>query len=189
MAESISIRFAGKGGQGIIFSGVALARAFSLYEDEGEYNAYQTQSYGPEARGGASKCDVKISKDDNTYPFVEVPDFLIIMSQEAYDRYIGNKGPDTMLFIDGGQVEIDLDVEAYVIRATEKAKEMEATIVANVILLGAFVEITGIITKDSMMRALDDISPNGKEELNRKAFKLGNALGRQAVHSEGRKGD
>ena len=117
MAESISIRFAGKGGQGIIFSGIALARAFSLYEKrkDGEFYAYQTQSYGPEARGGASKCDVKVSMDESSYPFIETPDYLVLMSQEAFDKYICNSKEDTVVLLDRGQIEGDTELKSYLI--------------------------------------------------------------------------
>ena len=185
MRESLSIRFAGKGGQGIIFSGVALARAFSLYEGQGEiYHAYQTQSYGPEARGGASKCDVKVSTDGNTYPFVEIPDYLIVMSQEAFDKYSTMTKPETVLFLDRGQAEGETNLKTYRIPATEKADELEAKIVANVIILGAFVEISRIVSKRAMHEALHDISPKGTKELNKKAFRLGGALAKQIISSE-----
>jgi len=183
MDKNISIRFAGKGGQGIIFSGVVLARAFSLHESGkgGDYHAYQTQSYGPEARGGASKCDVKISTDENSYPFVEIPDHLIVMSQEAMDRYIISTKKNTVLYIDKGQINAETEMETYHIPATEKAEEMGAKIVANVIMLGAFVEISKIISKAAIHEAIHDISPRGTKELNRKAFRVGNILGRHVL--------
>ncbi len=189
MRESISIRFAGKGGQGIIFSGVALARAFSLYENgsDKEYYAYQTQSYGPEARGGSCKCDVKVSTDRDTYPFVEVPDYLVAMSQEAFERYIQSTTGDTILFLDRGQVEGKNDHRTYLVPATEKADELEAKIVANVIILGAFVEITEMISKKAVHKALHDISPRGTKKLNEKAFRIGNSLAKEILEGNSSK--
>lgn len=191
MRESISVRFAGKGGQGIIFSGIALARAFSLYEntDEREYFAYQTQSYGPEARGGATKCDVKVSIDESIYPFVETPDYLVVMSQEAFEKYIRATKPETVVIIDKGQVEAETDLKHYMVPATEKAEELDAKIVANVIILGAFVELSRIITRKAVREALHDISPRGTKELNKKAFRLGNVLGKQALDEKGSSGN
>ena len=181
MAYTKSIRFAGMGGQGIIFSGIVLANAFSLHEKRGgrELYAYETQSYGPEARGGASKCDVKVSDDESVYPFVEVPDYLVVMSQPAYDRYIGETTSETMVILDEGAVEVSTELEHYVIPASNRSEEMEARIVANVIMLGAFVEISGIISKSSVLVSLQEISPKGSKELNKKAFRLGAALGRR----------
>jgi 2-oxoglutarate ferredoxin oxidoreductase subunit gamma len=186
MGEGISIRFAGKGGQGIIFSGIALARAFSLYENgQGrEYYAYQTQSYGPEARGGASKCDIRVTDDESSYPFVELPDFLVLMSQEAFDKYIEETKPSTLVIFDKGQIEGFTDLKHYFIPATEKAEELGAKIVANVIILGAFVEISGIISKKAIYEALADISPRGTKEMNKKAFRLGSALARKVLANE-----
>ncbi|NYT11345.1 MAG: 2-oxoacid:ferredoxin oxidoreductase subunit gamma [Methanomassiliicoccales archaeon] len=183
MGEGISIRFAGKGGQGIIFSGIALARAFSLYENGHgkEYYAYQTQSYGPEARGGASKCDIRVTNDESSYPFVEKPDFLVLMSQDAFDKYIEDTKPGTLVILDKGQIKGYTDLMHYIIPATEKAEELGAKIVANVIMLGAFVEISGIITKKAIYEALGDISPHGTKEMNKKAFRLGSALAKQVL--------
>ncbi|MFP4170802.1 MAG: 2-oxoacid:acceptor oxidoreductase family protein [Methanomassiliicoccales archaeon] len=179
MGENISIRFAGMGGQGIIFSGIVLARAFALYErrDGREMNATQTQSYGPEARGGASKCDVKVSEDEGFYPLIEVPDYLVLMSKPAYDKYLENTNPETVVVLDKGSIEDRPDLEHYVVPATEKAEEMEARIVANVIMLGAFVSISGIVSHESVMRALGDVAPRGTEDLNKKAYRLGMEVG------------
>lgn len=181
MTFTKSIRFAGKGGQGIIFSGIALARAFALYEKVNgkELYAYETQSYGPEARGGASKCDVKVSDTDSVYPFVEIPDYLILMSQPAYEKYISETKNTTVVMMDQGNVRGETDLEHYYIPATIRAEEIGAKIVANVIMLGAFVEISGIISEEAVVSSLRDISPEGSKDLNNKAFRLGVILGKQ----------
>ena len=87
--------------------GIVLARAAALYDmpvgEDGKVkrkSAIQTQSYGPSARGGHSKCDVKVSDEEMLYPFVEIPDYLIIMSQQAYSKYIAERKPDTKIIID-----------------------------------------------------------------------------------------
>jgi 2-oxoglutarate ferredoxin oxidoreductase subunit gamma len=182
---TISVRFAGMGGQGIIFSGIALARGISLYEKRGGKDLYaiQTQSYGPEARGGSSKCDVKISESENFYPFVEIPDYLIIMSQPAYERFIDVTNEDTVVVLDEDAVESRPDIRYYDIAATRKAEEMGKRIVANVVMLGAFVEISEIVSKRSILKALCDVAPKGSEPLNRKAFELGAALGKDAINA------
>lgn len=181
MTFTRSIRFAGKGGQGIIFSGIALARAFALYEriNGRELYAYETQSYGPEARGGASKCDVKVSDSESVYPFVEIPDYLVLMSQPAYEKYISETKKTTVVMMDEGNVKGEPDLEHYYIPATIRAEEIGAKIVANVIMLGAFVEISEIISKDAVISSLRDISPGGSKDLNEKAFRLGAILGKE----------
>ena len=80
------VRFAGFGGQGILFAGITLGRAACLY---GGKQATQTQSYGTEARGGASRCDVVIDEEEVDYPGVTSPDILVAFSQEAYDKLSG----------------------------------------------------------------------------------------------------
>lgn len=181
-----SIRFAGLGGQGIIFAGIVLARAFALYEKwEGrELYANQTQSYGPEARGGASRSDVMVSDDDVFFPLVECPDYLILMSQPAYDRYIEEIGENTVVFLDADSVEGEPSNVYYEIPASSKSEEIGARIVANVIMLGAFVEISEIISKDSISRSLMDVVPQGTKEVNKKALNLGFALGKNVLESE-----
>lgn len=183
---TISVRFAGMGGQGIIFSGIALARAVSLYEKKRgrELYAVQTQSYGPEARGGSSKCDVKISDKRDFYPFVTVPDYLLLMSQPAYDRFIGISHKDTVVVLDEDAVEGRPELLYYGIPATRKAEEMGKRIVANVVMLGAFVRISRLVGEKSVLRALADIAPKGTEALNKKAFELGVSLGKSAVEED-----
>jgi len=183
---TISVRFAGMGGQGIIFSGIVLARAVSLYEkSEGkELFAIQTQSYGPEARGGSSKCDVKISENQNFYPFVDVPDYLVLMSQPAYDSFIGISHKDTVVVLDEDAVEGRPELVYYEIPATRKAEGVGKRIVANVVMLGAFVEISGIVSRKSVLMALSDIAPKGTEALNKKALELGSSLGKSAIEAD-----
>ncbi len=170
------------GGQGIIFSGIALARAASLYERRGgrELYAIQTQSYGPEARGGSSKCDVRISSTEIFHPFIEVPDYLVLMSQPAYDRFIGATGPDTVVILDEASVESRPDLRFYEIPALRKAEDLGKRIVANIIMLGAFLEISRVVSRKAMLAALDDVAPKGTSVLNGKAFNSGLELGRVA---------
>ncbi|HDS09914.1 MAG TPA: 2-oxoacid:ferredoxin oxidoreductase subunit gamma, partial [Firmicutes bacterium] len=85
--NKIEIRIAGKGGQGILTAGYILGKAIALFGDK---NVAQTQSYGPEARGGASRTDLIISKSQIFYTKVRKADYLVVLSQEAYDKYIGS---------------------------------------------------------------------------------------------------
>jgi len=181
------IRFSGFGGQGVILMGIVLARAASLYEkgqsDDAKpkhMEAIQTQSYGPSARGGHSKCDVKISDHQMLYPFVEVPDDLIIMSQQAYAKYIDDRRPETRIIIDPDLVLDRPKGDVYEIAATKAAESLGTRIVANIVMLGAYREMTDIVSCESLEKALLDSLPKATHELNKRALRLGAELGRKA---------
>lgn len=189
------IRFSGFGGQGVILMGIVLARAASLYDraavegvHETRKQAIQTQSYGPSARGGHSKCDVKISDHEMLYPFVEVPDDLIIMSQQAYVKYIDDRRPDTRVIIDPDMVLDKPDGDVFTLSATKAAEGIGTRIVANVVMLGGFREISNIVSYDALLRALLDSVPPATHELNKRALRLGTELGREAAQNRRAKG-
>lgn len=172
------IRFAGFGGQGVILMGIVLARAAALYDGK---QAIQTQSYGPSARGGHSKCDVKISDEEMLYPFVELPDYLVIMSQQAYSKYIGERKPETRTIIDPDLV-IDRPEDGFLgIAATKAAEGIGTRIVANIVMLGAFREIAEVVSADALEKALLESVPSATHELNKKALAIGASLGREAL--------
>ncbi|MGQ9587352.1 MAG: 2-oxoacid:acceptor oxidoreductase family protein [Thermoplasmata archaeon] len=187
------IRFTGFGGQGVILMGVVLGRAATLYDrlvgEDGRVHlksAIQTQSYGPSARGGHSKCDVKISDQDMLYPFVEVPDYLVIMSQQAYSKYIDERKPDTKIMIDPDLVTERPKGDVYCIAATKAAESIGTRIVANVVMLGAFREISNIVSYEALERALLESVPKPTHDLNKSALSLGAKLGRQAFEERGK---
>lgn len=182
------VRFSGFGGQGVILMGIILARAASLYDratgPDGKpvrKSAIQTQSYGPSARGGHSKCDVKISDKEMLYPFVEVPDYLVIMSQQAYLKYISERKPDTRIIVDPEMVLEKPKGEVFRISATSAAESLGTRIVANVVMLGAFREISDIVSYEALEKSLLDSVPPATHDLNKVALKLGAKLGREAI--------
>ncbi len=167
------VRISGFGGQGIVLAGVVLGRAAAVYE---EYNAVQTQSYGPEARGGASRSDVIISDEEIMYPYVREPDYLVAMSQEAYDKYAPEVKEDGLIVYDSTLVEPhrDDDVEHVGVPATKLAEEeLGRRIVANMVILGALRELTDLVSEEALKRAVEDAVPPGTEEINVKAVELG----------------
>lgn len=193
MSDATEIRFSGFGGQGVILMGIVLARAAALYDrpidDDGKVvkkTAVQTQSYGPSARGGHSKCDVKISAKEMHYPFVEVPDYLIILSQQAYAKYIHDRKPETRIIIDPDLVRDRPKGEVYMIPATASAEELGTRIVANVVMLGALREISQIVSYEALERALFETLPKVTHDLNRRALELGAKLGREALEAAGK---
>jgi len=167
------VLIAGFGGQGIILSGVILGRAVALYEGK---NAIQIQSYGPEARGGACRSEVVISDEEIDYPMVTSPDVFVAMSQEAFERYVGRLKAGGALITDSSLVRLDegkVQSKAYPIPATLAADELGRRVVANVVMLGAFGGITGLVSRRSLERSVRDSAPRGTEELNLRALERG----------------
>ena len=133
----INVRFAGAGGQGVILSSVLLAKAYGLGEN---YNISQSQSYGPEARGGACKSEVVIASDDIDYMKVDDADVLIAFNQVGYDKYRENVAKDAIVLVNSTLVETD-DPCTYRIPATEIAEEMGKPFVVNMVMLGALTKL------------------------------------------------
>jgi 2-oxoglutarate ferredoxin oxidoreductase subunit gamma len=174
----LEIRFAGFGGQGIIKSGIITAAAACLYSGK---NAVQTQSYGPESRGGACKSEVVISEEDIDFPKVVEPDILVLMSQHAYNDYIDEVKSGGTVILDPDMIprEKDLkDVKVFRVPATKIAEELGRRIVANIVMLGAFVAITGAIDENALKESIKANIPKGTEELNLTAFRKGYEYGK-----------
>lgn len=187
------IRFTGFGGQGVILMGIVLARAAALYDrpmtKEGKVirkSAIQTQSYGPSARGGHSKCDVKISTAEMHYPFVEIPDYLIVMSQQAYEKYVHDVKPGTKVILDPDLVKVKTAGHVYQIKATKEAEAMGTRVVSNVVMLGAFREISDIVAYEALEKAMLESVPKATHDLNKAALALGKRLGQAAIQSHGK---
>ncbi len=169
----IEIRFAGFGGQGIIRSGIITAAAACIYSGK---SAVQTQSYGPESRGGACKSEVVISEEEIDFPKVVEPDILIVMSQHAYNDYAEDVKADGIIIMDPDMIPNEKDltsVRVFRIPATKIAEELGRKIVANIVMLGAFVAITKILDKDAVKESVKANIPKGTEELNLIAFEKG----------------
>jgi 2-oxoglutarate ferredoxin oxidoreductase subunit gamma len=176
------IRLCGFGGQGLILAGVILGRAACVYS---EYNAVQTQSYGPEARGGASKSEVVISDKEIGYPGVEQPDILVVMSQQAWEKYGSAYKEESTIIIDSDLVKTNkIEKRIYKVQATKIADNLGAKIVANMVMLGALVGITGVVPKDAMEKAIIDSVPKRTIELNRHAYAEGFKEGRKELEKE-----
>jgi 2-oxoglutarate ferredoxin oxidoreductase subunit gamma len=176
----LEIRLSGFGGQGLITAGIILADA-AIRERK---QAVQSQSYGPEARGGASKAEVIISDTAIDYPKVKEPSVLLAMSQEACDKYLESLRDDGILIIDSYYVKKVPETRArvYSLPITELAREkLGKVIVANIVALGATVEITGAVGQGTLEEAVLSRVPGGTEELNRQALAIGFQLGRKQL--------
>lgn len=176
--ERFTIVFSGSGGQGVITAAVMLAETAVLYEG---LNAVQTQTYGPEARGGAARADVIIANTEIRFPKVLQPRVLVCLSQRAYDKYVGTLRPGGLLITDPYYVKRDVRVDARHIAPPmydAVKNQLGNTIAFNVCVLGALVQVTKIVRPESVAKVIEERAPSDFLELNRKAFSIGLDLAR-----------
>ncbi len=174
------IRIAGFGGQGVILSAVVLGKAASIYENG---FATMTQNFGPEARGGACSAQLVVSDSPVLYPYVTRPDIMVIMSQEAYNRFAPELKPGGTLIIEEDLVRVsDLkgDPKVYAIPATRFAEELGKRMVLNSVMVGFFTAVTKLLSADAVRKAVADSVPSSFRELNLKAFDKGFEYGTTA---------
>ncbi len=170
------LRLAGTGGQGQILAGIILADAAVTYDVK---YATQSQSYGPESRGGASRADVVISDEPVDYPKVIEADLLLCMSQEAYDKYAKDTTEDGIILVDSTLVPSYCNEDPRVVACpiTGVARdELGRIIVANVVALGLIVELTDIVSTEAVRKAVAARVPPGTQEANLRAFERGRSL-------------
>lgn len=182
MAERYELRFSGAGGQGLITAGIILAEAASIIEGR---SAVQSQSYGPEARGGASKSEVIISDQPIDYPKATIVDACLAMTQEAADKYANGIKPGGLLLLDADFVQRapQGDFVVHRLPIMRMAKEdIGREIVANVVALGAMVGLTGVVSKDAGEQAVLRKVPEAFKDLNKKAYNLGYEKGKELAN-------
>jgi 2-oxoglutarate ferredoxin oxidoreductase subunit gamma len=171
MSFRYDIRLSGSGGQGLIMMGIILAEAIGVYDGR---EVAQTQSYGPEARGGSSKAEVIVSDEEIDYPKAMRVDLLLAMNQKALDEYYEDLKPDGLLIVDSTFVKTVPVPKAVQIPFTRIARErFNKEMVANIIALGAISELTSIVSRKAIEAAVLDRVPKGTEKLNRDALKAG----------------
>lgn len=175
-ASRYEVRFSGSGGQGLITAAIILAEAVGVYG--GKY-VCQTQSYGPEARGGKSKAEVVISDQPIDYPKAMELDLLLAMNQAACDAYFYDLKPDGLLVVDSSLVEQFPTSRIIAIPFTRIARdEIGKTMVANMIALGTIGILSGQVSIEHLERSLLSRVPAGTGETNRKALHRGMEEGR-----------
>jgi 2-oxoglutarate ferredoxin oxidoreductase subunit gamma len=173
------IVFSGSGGQGVITAAIILAEAAAIHDG---LNAVQTQAYGPEARGGATRADVIISDSPIRFPKVLNPHILVCLTQEAYEKFARIIRPGGLLLTDNRFVKTIQKTDARQVELGMYRMVMDKIgkpIVFNICMLGAFVELTGLVRMESIVKTLESkISPDFLP-MNRKALELGTALARE----------
>ena len=178
--KRLEVRLSGFGGQGIVLAGNILGKSVALFEGK---NAVFTQSYGPEARGGACSGDVVISEGAIHYPKVTRPDILIFMSEEAKNTYGKLLEAKTRVIIDQDLVRNDgLEgrcARLFSVPATRIAEELGRKMVANIVMLGFLAAVTDVVAYDALKKAVLASVPKGTEELNTQAFEKGYQYGQE----------
>ncbi len=179
MGYRYEIRLSGSGGQGLILIGIILAEAIGLYEG---LHVVQTQSCGPEARGGASKSEIVVSDEEIDYPKPQKLDLLLAMNQASCDLYYRDLKEDGKLLVDATFVSQVPTNRAIRIPFTKLARErLGREIVANIVALGAISELIDLVSFKSLEWALLGRVPKGTEEINKKALRLGRRVAKGAL--------
>ena len=158
--------------------GIILAEAIGIYD--GKYVA-QTQSYGPEARGGSSKSEVIVSDEEIDYPKAMKLDLLLAMDQRSCDEFYNDLKPDGVLIVDSTFVTQIPTPKAFQVPFTRIAREkLKREVVANIIALGALSQLTPVVSAKAIESAVLARVPKGTEKLNREALRAGMNAARRA---------
>lgn len=176
------IRIAGFGGQGVILSAMVLGKAASIFE---KGYATVTQNFGPEARGGACSAQLIISDTPVAYPYVTQPDIMVVMSQEAYNRFAPELKDGGTLIVEQDLVRVTgldekKEIKVYGIPATRIAESLGKKMVLNSVMVGFFTALTGLLDPDAVRKAVADSVPSNFRELNLQAFDKGFECGSTA---------
>lgn len=158
----------GSGGQGIILAGIIFAEAAVA----GGYHVVQTQSYGPEARGGASRTEVIISDSPIDFPKVTCPDLVLALTAEAYDKYCGYRKEDGLVVADSG-LKAEKCPHTLSFPILDAARKLGKEITANMVSLGVISSLSGLIPKELLLEAITGRVPPGTAEINLCAFLSG----------------
>jgi 2-oxoglutarate ferredoxin oxidoreductase subunit gamma len=173
MSFRYDIRLSGEGGQGLVLAGRILAEAAAIYDGK---NATQSQSYGPEARGGASRSEVIISDEDIDYPKATSLDLLLALTQESCDKYAKDLKESGILLVDSGAVTRlpEGKYKTYKVPITQIARsQLGKAVVANIVALGIIARLSNIVSVGALESAVLARVPKGTEDLNLNAFRTG----------------
>jgi len=181
MRNLTEIRISGFGGQGVILSAIVIGKAGCIYQ-----NGYSTmtQAFGPEARGGACSAQVILSDEPILYPYVTKADVLVTMSQEAYALFTPQLKENGLLIIEQDLVRVDAlppGVRVFSVPATRLAEELGKRMVLNIVMVGFFGAVSGVLKPEALRDAIADSVPKAFVELNLKAFDKGYEYGLKAL--------
>jgi 2-oxoglutarate ferredoxin oxidoreductase subunit gamma len=177
--STTEIKVGGLGGQGVILCGMIIGRGASIHDTK---HATLTQAFGPEARGSACSAQIVVSDEPVEYPYVTHPDILIVMSQEAYNRFGPGMAENATLLYESDLVEphdLRPGITAYGIPSTKFAEELKRRMVANIVMVGFFAAMVDLVPTEALRQSVIDSVPPGTEALNQQAFETGLAYGRE----------
>ncbi|MBP1634780.1 MAG: 2-oxoglutarate ferredoxin oxidoreductase, gamma subunit [Acidobacteria bacterium] len=180
MAQT-QIRIGGFGGQGVILSGIIIGRAAAIHAG---LNATLVQSFGPEARGSSSSAELIVSSEPIWYPYVRELDMLVVLSQDAFNRFTPALKQGGLLVTEADLVKLDTPpagARHFVVPATRLAEEIGRKIVLNIITVGFFGAVSQLMPVEALERAVKDSVPPGTQELNLRAFRKGWEAGQEAL--------
>lgn len=164
------IRISGFGGQGVALAGFILGKALTIYSD---FEAVMTQSYGPEARGGASSVNLVVSNEAIDYPFVQHPDILVALSQEGYSTFRASAKNEALIITEKDLVIPEDGDIPYCIPATHLAEELGRRVVTNIVMLGYFTAVSGLLPREAVEQAISNSVKPKTVQLNLQAFNVG----------------
>ncbi len=162
------IRIAGFGGQGVVLAGLILGQA-AIREGK---QAVQTQSYGPESRGGAARSEIVISNEAIDYPKVIEADILVALSQTAFDKFYPAVKEKGTIIVDSDLVTVQ-NKQVHAALFTKTADELGKKVVANSIMLGFLAVSTGVVSEESLKATLEENVPKHTIKLNIEACNRG----------------
>lgn len=176
------VRICGFGGQGVVLAGHALGKAAAAFDN---LVAIQTQSYGPEARGGAARSEVVISDKSIGYPRIVQADILVAMSLEAFQKFKDDVREDGVVIYDPDLVvDAEVDRKSYKVPASQIAQDMGNKIIANIVMLGALTTITNVVSKEAMVSSVLESVPARFKDLNRSALEKGFQVGEEVLSGQ-----
>lgn len=167
--------FAGFGGQGVLLMGQLVTYAGMM---EGR-NVTWMPSYGPEMRGGTANCGVVVSEKEIASPLVSEPTSVVAMNRPSLEKFQGMVRPGGLIIYNSSLVDVKPtrnDVRVLAVPANEIADEIGDMRVANMVALGAYLGVTGVVSLDTVLEAMKKVLPerrHGLIPLNQKAIARG----------------
>ncbi len=174
------IRITGFGGQGVVLAGYIIGRAHAIHAGK---QATMIQSFGPEARGSACSATLVLSDTEVLHPYIQRPDVFVAMSGEGYEKYRDELKDDGTLVYEQDLVHSVFKdgQKAFGIPSTRIAETLGRALVQNIVMVGFFTVVTGLVPREAMEEAVRLSVPAGTEELNLKAFQQGLEYADKAV--------
>jgi len=175
--SAIEIKFGGFGGQGVILAGIIIGRAASIFDNK---YATLTQAFGPEARGSACSAQVIISDEKVLYPYVTKPEILMVLSQEACNKFLPETTDNALVIIEEDLVRpkgLRPEMKVHGIPATRIAEELGRKMILNIVMVGFFTAITKLVDYEAVKEAVKASVPPGTEGMNLRAYDRGYEYG------------